>query len=227
MKKIKYTIKDKEIFIKISKRSKKNVILRLHKDEVSVSIPKNSTYKFAMEIIKEKEEWILDKLYKIDKEISQKFDDTKLMFLGKIYKIIEEKNINGVYIDRGYLRINRYDIDVLRDWLKGEALKIFSERYNFFADVIGLNAFKIRIRYMKSAWGICYGNKSITYNLLLIHAPLYVIDYVIIHELCHLKHMNHSKEFWTMVKNFCPEFKEAKLWLKENGQGLYKNPLFV
>lgn len=74
---------------------------------------------------------------------------------------------------------------------------------------------------MKSAWGICYKNKSITLNVLLICCPIEIIDYVIFHELCHLKHMNHSKEFWSEVKAFHPNYKEAKLWLKANGNRIF------
>lgn len=68
---------------------------------------------------------------------------------------------------------------------------------------------------MKSAWGICYSNKNLSFNSLLFTMPMEIIEYVIIHELCHLKHLNHSKEFWALVEEHCPNYKKNRVKLKE------------
>ena len=72
----------------------------------------------------------------------------------------------------------------------------------------------------RSKWGDCNSIKGISYNWRIMLAPQSVIDYVVVHELCHLTHMNHSKEFWALVTRYCPNWKEKRLWLKEHSRAL-------
>jgi len=76
---------------------------------------------------------------------------------------------------------------------------------------------KIKIKPLKSAWGICYSNGTITFNLNLIKVPLDVIEYLVVHELGHLKHPNHSKEYWKYIGEYIENPKFYRRWLKKNG----------
>ncbi|PIR43823.1 zinc-dependent protease, partial [candidate division WWE3 bacterium CG10_big_fil_rev_8_21_14_0_10_32_10] len=79
---------------------------------------------------------------------------------------------------------------------------------------------KIYIKNVKTIWGSCSSRKNLNFNYKLVMAPHNIIDYVVIHEVCHLVHQNHSKSFWSLVKSIDPNFKEHKKWLHENGHNL-------
>ena len=92
-----------------------------------------------------------------------------------------------------------------------------SNRVSFFADDMKLAYGRVCIKHQKTRWGSCSGKGNLNFNCLLMLCPLEVIDYVIIHELCHLKHQNHSKDFWNEVEKYMPDYKIHRRWLKDNG----------
>lgn len=96
-----------------------------------------------------------------------------------------------------------------------EFLKIVQENVKDLIAITGLKPNRVRVKEIKYAWGSCSSNKNITINQKLICYSQNEIRYVILHELCHLKYMNHSKEFWDLVENYMPEYKEAKKELKK------------
>ena len=92
-----------------------------------------------------------------------------------------------------------------------------TKRVSYFARLMGVSYRNITIREQKTRWGSCSSEKNLNFNWKLILAPPEVLNYVVIHELCHLKEMNHSKAFWDEVEKVMPEYETYKLWLKENG----------
>lgn len=100
------------------------------------------------------------------------------------------------------------------------AKEYISNRVSFFADVMGVSFGRICIKHQKTRWGSCSGKGNLNFNCLLMLCPLEVIDYVIIHELCHLKHPNHSKDFWNEVEKYMSDYKVHKKWLKDKGHTL-------
>lgn len=101
-----------------------------------------------------------------------------------------------------------------------ESMILVKEKVSYYSKTLKVFPKKIQIKDQKSSWGTCssLGNIYLNYRILL--APSYIVDYVIIHELCHLRHMDHSKEFWNLVKSICPNYLNCKKWLKENGYTL-------
>ena len=97
------------------------------------------------------------------------------------------------------------------------ALKVIPERVEYFAKVIGVTYGKITVRNQKTRWGSCSSKGNLNFNCLLMLAPPEVLDYVVVHELCHRKQMNHSKAFWLEVEKVLPNYKEVRKWLKEEG----------
>ena len=89
-----------------------------------------------------------------------------------------------------------------------------------YADLMGVTYNRITIRHQKTRWGSCTKTGNLSFNCLILKMPETVRDYVIVHELAHRKELNHSTNFWTIVAEYCPWYKEAKQWLKENGQSL-------
>jgi predicted metal-dependent hydrolase len=91
------------------------------------------------------------------------------------------------------------------------------EKVNFYAEQIGVTFNKISIRKTVSRWGSCTSKGNLSFSIFLWNKPNHVIDYVIVHELCHRKYMNHSKAFWNLVEVSYPEYQLAEKWLKING----------
>lgn len=97
------------------------------------------------------------------------------------------------------------------------AKEVFSARAVFFAREMGVKFNHITVREQKTRWGSCSSDCNLNFNWKLILAPSEVLDYVVVHELCHLKEMNHSKAFWEEVKAVLPDYEMRRRWLKENG----------
>ena len=100
---------------------------------------------------------------------------------------------------------------------KKAAKEYIPERVAYFHQFTGGSFDKIVIRDQKTRWGSCSSNKTLSFNYRLMLAPPQILDYVVVHELCHLKHMNHSPELWAAVEKILPDYKERRKWLKEHG----------
>jgi len=110
---------------------------------------------------------------------------------------------------------------LLETYFKQEAEKLFVERLELLSTQTSLVPRKVIIRQYSARWGSCNNRGELSLNYLLIMAPIFVIDYVIIHELCHLEHLNHSKSFWGLVEQYCPNYHIAKKWLKTHQSQLH------
>lgn len=97
------------------------------------------------------------------------------------------------------------------------AKRILPERTAHFAAITGVTYGRITIRRARTLWGSCTAKGNLNFNCLLAAVPDGIRDYVIVHELCHRKQMNHSRKFWAAVAEYCPEYKACRKWLKECG----------
>ena len=107
--------------------------------------------------------------------------------------------------------------------LAEEALSYISERVDYFARQMQVSYGRITIRNQKTRWGSCSSRGNLNFNCLLMRTPPEVIDYVVVHELCHRKEMNHSARFWAEVEQVLPDYRTAKMWLKDQGQVLFSS----
>ena len=118
--------------------------------------------------------------------------------------------IKDKYNDKSYLEKE------LLSFLSEQAKKNIEERLAIYTDKMDLEYNEFKIKDVKTKWGSCSSKKNLNFNYRLIHTPQWVLDYVVVHELAHLKHMDHSKSFWQLVEVYAPKYKEARKWLKEN-----------
>lgn len=111
-------------------------------------------------------------------------------------------------------------LETLEKRYRSAARAQFEQRCAYFHQFTGGSYTSVIIRDQKTRWGSCSSRGTLSFNYRLIFAPPAVLDYVVVHELCHLTHMNHSKEFWNMVGSVMPDYKTHKKWLREHGQEL-------
>lgn len=153
-----------------------------------------------------------------------------LYFLGNSYTIIRKASLSA---RKGYIAMAEKNIliygnfkddeqikMILEKWYKDKALQWIPKRIAYYEERIGVHCTKLTLRSAKTRWGSCSSEKHIMINWKLIMAPEEVLDYVVVHELCHILQMNHSKDFWALVERYMPDWKEKKAWLKEHGLAL-------
>lgn len=109
--------------------------------------------------------------------------------------------------------------------LRKKASVLFAQRTAHFAPLVGQRGVtyrRITIRFQKTRWGSCSAQGNLNYNALLLLAPPQVLDYVVVHELCHRLHMDHSPAFWQEVERVIPDYRSRARWLRKNGRSLMK-----
>lgn len=104
--------------------------------------------------------------------------------------------------------------------LADQAVEYIPKRVKYYAEKENFVYNKITIKNLVSRWGSCSTKGNLNFNCLLMLTPDYVMDYIVVHELCHLREMNHSEKFWAEVEKIIPDYQRAELWLKQNGGNL-------
>ena len=197
----------------VVKKNNKNSYIKI-KDDLTIYVTTNylTTKGEVKRMLDNEKDFLKRSLSRARKKMEK---DELFYYLGKKYDIILVPFENTeVYDDKIYVK----DMKALDKWLKKEMKRIFSERleynYNLFDEDIPFP--KLKIRSMKTRWGVCNKrDNSITLNSKLIRYSIHEIDYVIIHELSHFVHFDHSKEFWETVRMHMPDYKKSVLILKE------------
>ena len=110
--------------------------------------------------------------------------------------------------------------ELLQHWYQQQAESLWPQRLQHWSGQLELRYSSLKIRPYKSRWGSCSAQGRISLNTLLAMAPQAVLDYVMIHELCHLRHLNHSKAYWALVEQHCPDARELRRWLRQHGSAL-------
>lgn len=187
--------------ITIVRSNRKTLAIQINPDlSVTVRAPIYASQREIERILKEKEGWIQKHIEKIREQEAKR----KEMY--------GEKGEYGKSAEREYL--SNEEIHKLAE----KALEYIPKRVSYFAKQIGVTYGKITIRNQKTRWGSCSSKGNLNFNCLLMLTPPEVIDYVVVHELCHRKEMNHSGAFWAEVEKVIPDYKEQVKWLKENGE---------
>jgi predicted metal-dependent hydrolase len=153
----------------------------------------------------------------------QEYEVSLIVYPGRTTQVIFRDNRFIVYINNKIqgVRATQEAAQHLKSWMIVKAEELIKKRTVEYSNLIGVNYNTIRIKDTKTRWGSCSSKRNLNFNFRILMAPEQVMDYIIVHELCHLKHMNHSKEFWNAVAQYMPDYEKQKEWLKVNGMKLY------
>lgn len=208
-----FNYQDKDYLVIIEKKNNKNLYIRVTSN-LEIKITCNYFYsKSSIKKILEDNRKSVEKM--LNKQIIKNNADTKYSLLGHEL-IIKYKDVRKPLLEDNILTIK--DDKMLDKWYKNTAKEIFKkyldEVYYVFDEKIPYPILKVRS--MKTRWGVCNKkDNSVTLNLELIKKDHKYLNYVIIHELSHFVHFNHSKKFWQTVEKYCPEYKKVRKELKE------------
>ena len=191
--------------------------------KVTVRAPKRCDDKRIFSFLQQHENWILRQKAKMHgagvQLPGENLEGYALALLGKPYRVC-------LYDGKEIRLDNEQDLlflpkknaqERLVRWLKDNAKRILTALTEERAKRMQTTFSKVRISSAKTRWGSCSGKDVISYSFRLIYAPKEVVEYVVVHELAHTKHKNHSKAFWGEVEKFAPEYKLRRKWLKERG----------
>lgn len=209
---------------------RKKVSISVERDcLVVVHAPANASDEAIHQIVATKRQWLYEKL-----KHPQKYQDRphppgkevvngeSVPFLGRDYPIKLTETASGeVEFERGFqipLAHQAKRKHVLKEWYLKRAAEIIFPRVERHAAALGVGHGEVKLVDDRYRWGSCTAKRRLRFNWRLVKAPMFVIDYVIVHELAHLLEANHSSRFWNIVRAKAPSTEKARLWLKEHGQ---------
>lgn len=191
--------------------------------EVIVTAPENISTEAIDDVIKKRTNWINDKLNEIKNRITLPNDS--ILYLGELrkVKVIIQKYLKKEFVvehnNLFIINVRSQDnvIKVLKNYLIQEFDAIVRAKVRNYEKYFKMKPIDIKVKDVKSKWGSCTYDNKLCFNYRLIMANEEIIDYVIIHEMCHMVHKNHSKDYWNLVEKLYPIYKKCDKWLKENG----------
>ena len=197
-------------------------------------VPKSTSKDKVEALVNRKTRWIREKLL-----LQQEHPPPKLKeyvsgecftYLGRNYRLKVEPGqsksvkLTGrrfvVQVPPSVQKREQYVQDALTEWYRAHALEKLQEKVQRYSKVVQVSPSSVGIRTFSGRWGSCSTKGNMEFNWKIIIAPNRIVDYVVVHELCHLHHHNHSPEFWKCVERVFPDYASVRSWLKENGKVL-------
>ncbi|SKA88148.1 hypothetical protein SAMN05443428_108128 [Caloramator quimbayensis] len=201
-------------------------------DKVKVAAPLGMKNEEVIEIVKSKSDWIVQKLFVLSnieyRQIKREFvNGESFMYLGIDYplQIIDDSNVKKPQVElcngKIYIKAPSRDGDILKKalekWYRERTLEKAKERINYYQKYFNKKPTAIRVKEQKKRWASCTGMDEILFNWRCSMAREDAFDYIVVHEMCHIYHKNHSKDFWKLVESIMPDYKERREWLKKYG----------
>jgi predicted metal-dependent hydrolase len=203
---------------------------------VLVRAPYHTSEQRVAEFAEGLKPWIFRHLARYEQQGSGRrfVSGESLLYLGKKYmlRVVEgDTEDSGVVLTASRLRVTvNPDMTeeakkeavaaALKDWYRVQAETVLPERLRRISSLMGASPAGVKIKTQLRRWGSCSVKGVIALNWQLVMAPIEVIDYVIVHELCHLKIPNHQRRFWEYVAGYAPEYKKMRKWLRLNGHAI-------
>ena len=214
----------------------KSASIEVEDDTVKVTVPKQLSDARITNLIRNRTTWIRQKL-KIQTEIirpksKEYVSGETFTYLGRNYRLkCVSDSVEDAKLKNGYLTVNvekgvsgsdfeRSVKTSLEKWYQGHALSKLEEKTKRYASIIGVTPKSVDLKDYKARWGSCSSSGDVTYNWRIIIAPHHIVDYIVVHELCHLLEHNHGPKYWKHVEHVIPNYKDCRQWLKVNGEEL-------
>ena len=211
---MKLEIENMQYPVVVERKKNKNTYIRVREDGTIYVTTNRFVSNSEIERLLNRNKKEIERM--IEKRVKEQEKNKNFYYLGNVYDIIIVPSLENMDVvgDKIYVKNEK---ELLR-FLDRKRKELFSKHYEFFyqqfEEKIPMPSLKIRA--MKTRWGVCNKkSNTITLNANLIKYPIECLDYVIIHELSHLVHFNHSKDFWMLVEKYCPEYKRIRKLLKE------------
>ena len=232
-----HVIGQQEVPIKVIRTDRrKTATIKIVEGDVHVIVPQRLSQKRIEELIQQKSNWIRQKLH-LQASIQpvrpkEYISGEAFSYLGKNYRLkLSEGDTEGFKLKGGKfilevpkslhgLTRDQYVKDQLTSWYRDHALQRLTAKAERYAPLLGVSPKSIKVKYFKARWGSCSIHGDITFNWRIIMAPHRIVDYVVVHELAHLIHHDHSQQFWKCVGLVIPEFSQRREWLKAAGSQL-------
>jgi predicted metal-dependent hydrolase len=209
-------------------RRARRYILRVQSDgRLRVTLPRGGSKREAMAFVETQRRWIERERARVVAERGPvEWDDgSAILVEGRAVPIVIREEASGrtaIYADR---RVPLENGAAVRDAIEADLRTLARERLvprlSVLASAHGLQVARVTIRNQRSRWGSCSPAGAIALNFRLVQVPPEVRDYVLVHELMHLRQQNHSRRFWRLVEAACPGFRDAERWLKVQGKALF------
>jgi predicted metal-dependent hydrolase len=211
--------------IKYSNRKTLNITVERDRSIV-VRAPHHLSESRISELVYSKRQWIKEKLahsqkYPIDSEYKEFVSGETLMYLGRNYQLlVEDRDIEDVLFEQRFIISRDQQTkanDLFKKWYKTQAIKKIEPIAKRVAKNLGVVYNECKVSEMKYRWGSCTPANNIIFNWRIIKAPMFVVEYLVAHELVHLIEPNHTPRFWNVLSIQAPNYQRAKGWLKKNG----------
>ncbi len=212
---------------------RKTADVRVEEGAVTVVVPQNTLPEKIDQILADKRQWIREKILLHREAASKSAKDyvsgEAFSYLGRNYRLKVERGLFApVKLVHGRLVVTTpYGSEqphmirnALVRWYKHQADKKLRVKVDRYAPIVGADPTGVGIKSFKSRWGSCTAKGRVELNWKIIMAPTRMVDYVVVHELCHLKQHDHSPAYWREVGRIIPDYKECRKWLRENARSL-------
>jgi hypothetical protein len=218
---------ENKIPVYLEKSNRKTVAIQvMNFQKIVLKAPYHCDHKYLIELVTKKSEWLNNKFKLYQKrqlacEMLKKTNENQILYRGKFYPIVyKENNVKLIEINEEnfYLKTNASlaNSSAIKLWLQEQCYNLTQQYLSYWTKIMQVHYQKFRLSDVKSNWGSCNNKGTISINWRIIMAPETVHHYLIIHELCHLVFLNHSKQYWLLVEKFHPNYKSARKWLKDN-----------
>ena len=212
-------------------RRKNSVGFRMSLGQLVVLVPKAMLRSDIRLLLDSKSDWILAKMSLYGQPKAQV---QRLYVSGECFAFLDRELVLQVDLGPYGVQLNSLNElllsvpqakpvwvrNALVRWYKLQAQEHIEQRISYFAPLVGAWPNAVEVKTYRARWGSCNNRGHVQFNWKLMMAPSAVVDSVVVHELCHLLHMHHGPEFWALVKQVLPHYKDAKQWLKEEGHSL-------
>ena len=200
--------------------------------EVTVIAPVGTSTDDIVEKVKSRAGWIVSKQYE-----SKFINDTKIkreavsgesyMYLGRNYSLdirvdenidnISVKLFQGKFVVNTYIKDEDFIKKAMENWYREKTLAKVKERVSYYSSYFNNEVTTVKVKEQKKRWASCTSKNELLFNWRCVMAPVFVLDYIVVHEMCHMEYKNHSKDFWNRVYAVMPDYEVRKSWLKNNG----------